>query len=218
MKFSYAIMVCNESKDLYSLISFLKKVRESDDEINILVDTNHVSTSVERVIEHFKDDIVVNRRGFDGDFSAQRNHHIEKCSGEYIFLIDPDEIPQEKLIVNMKKMIEDSDADMVVIPRINICPGFTDEWLKLTGFNVNQAGWINWPDYQTRIIKNIPTIRYSNKLHERLTGFQKPINLNADPTVALWHIKSVEKQDNRWDYSDGSYTPTDGKNVYDSLM
>lgn len=211
-------MVCNESKDLYSLVSFLKKVRESDDEINILIDTNHVSNSVERVIEYFKDDVVVNRRGFDGDFSAQRNYHIEKCSGEYIFLIDPDEMPQEKLIVNMKKMIEDSDADMVVIPRINICPGFTDEWLKLTGFNVNQAGWINWPDYQTRIIKNIPTIRYSNKLHERLTGFKNSIHLNADPTVALWHIKSVEKQDNRWDYSDGSYTPTDGKNVYDSLM
>jgi glycosyltransferase involved in cell wall biosynthesis len=211
-------MVCNESKDLYSLVSFLKKVRESDDEINILIDTNHVSNSVERVIEYFKDDIVVNRRGFDGDFSAQRNYQIEKCSGEYIFLIDPDEMPQEKLIVNMKKMIEDSNADMVVIPRINICPGFTDEWLKLTGFNVNQAGWINWPDCQTRIIKNIPTIRYSNKLHERLTGFKNPINLNADPTLALWHIKSVEKQDNRWDYSDGSYTPTDGRDVYDSLM
>jgi len=218
MKFSYAIMVCNESRDLYSLISFLKKVKDQDDEINILVDTAHVSPAVTRVLEHFNDDIVLNKRDFDGDFSAQRNYHIDNCSGDYIFLIDPDEMPQEKLVVNMKNMLTESGADMVIIPRINICPGFTTEWLKLTGFDVNQAGWINWPDYQTRIIKNVSSIRYSNRLHERLTGFEKPVNLNADPTIALWHIKSVEKQDNRWDYSDGSYRVTDGKNLYDKLM
>ena len=39
MKLSYAITVCNESKDLYSLISFLKRVKDEEDEINVLVDT-----------------------------------------------------------------------------------------------------------------------------------------------------------------------------------
>ena len=39
MKLSYAITVCNESKELYSLISFLKKVKDPSDEINILVDS-----------------------------------------------------------------------------------------------------------------------------------------------------------------------------------
>jgi GT2 family glycosyltransferase len=204
MKFSYAIMVYNESRELYSLISFLKKVKDQEDEINILVDTAHVSQAVKDVANKFENDIVVHERDFDGDFSAQRNYHIEKCSGEYIFLIDPDEMPQEKLIVNMKKIIEESEADMVVIPRINICPGSTNEWLKKCNFQVNEVGWINWPDYQTRIIKNIYSIRYSNKVHERLSGFSRPINLNADPTVALWHIKSVEKQDSCWD-SDGNY-------------
>jgi len=41
MKLSYAITVCNESKDLYALISFLKSVKDPEDEINILLDTLH---------------------------------------------------------------------------------------------------------------------------------------------------------------------------------
>ena len=39
MKLSYAITVCNESRDLFSLVSFLLKVKDEEDEINILIDT-----------------------------------------------------------------------------------------------------------------------------------------------------------------------------------
>ena len=41
MKLSYAICVCNESRDLFSLVSFLLKVKDEEDEINILIDTLH---------------------------------------------------------------------------------------------------------------------------------------------------------------------------------
>ena len=94
MKLSYAITVCNESKDLYSLISFLKRVKDEEDEINVLVDTKHVTPQVLRVLDHFKDDIVTCERSFDGDFSAHRNFHTRQCSGDYIFIIDPDEMPK----------------------------------------------------------------------------------------------------------------------------
>jgi hypothetical protein len=36
--------------------------------------------------------------------------------------------------------------------------------------------------------------------------------------LALWHIKSVEKQDNRWDHEGGYLLPKDKTNLYDSLM
>jgi glycosyltransferase involved in cell wall biosynthesis len=217
MKVSYAIMVYNESRELYSLVSFLKKVKDPVDEINILIDTAHVSKSVKEVIKKFESDIVVHNRDFDGDFSAQRNYHIDNCSGEYIFLIDPDEMPQEKLIVNIKKIIEETDTDMIIVPRINICPGATNEWLEHCKFTTNQVGWINWPDYQTRIIKNVPNIRYSNRVHEILSGFSNPINLGAEPSVALWHIKSIEKQENCWN-SKGEYKVGETKNLYYELM
>ena len=103
MKITYAITVCNESRDLYSLISFLKDVIDEEDDINVLIDTAHVTESVNSVIEHFKDNIVTCERAFDGDFKSHRNFHIENCKGDYIFIIDPDEMPQELIITKIKE-------------------------------------------------------------------------------------------------------------------
>ncbi len=94
MKLSYAITVCNESRELYSLVSFLKKVKDPEDEINVLVDSTHVTQNVRDVLKFYEEDIIVHEREFDGDFSKHRNFHISKCSGDYIFLVDADEMPQ----------------------------------------------------------------------------------------------------------------------------
>jgi hypothetical protein len=216
MKLSYAIMVCNESKDLYSLISFLKRVKDPEDEINILLDTLHCTESVMNVLKFFKDDIIVSERDFDGNFAKHRNFHLKKCTGDYIFVIDPDEMPKEKLIKNIKPTIHESGADLLAVPRINIHPGCTQEWLDKHKFRVNEVDWINWPDYQGRIFKNDSSIKYGNELHENIVGATKPIAFQTDPGLALWHIKSIDKQDNRWE--DGKYIFPDGKNFYDSLM
>lgn len=217
MKLSYAICVCNESKDLYSLISFLKKVKDQEDEINILVDSAHVTPQVRSVLEHFKEDIVQNDRDFDGKFSTHRNYHFNLCKGDYIFIIDPDEMPHETLIKNVKYIINETGAELLWVPRINICPGFTKEWLDKCNFRVNDMGWINWPDYICRICKNSPDIRYNNELHEKIVGTNKQLQLECNPALSTWHIKSVEKQDNRWN-SDGTFKCPGGNDLYDSLM
>ena len=110
MKISYAICVCNESRDLFSLVSFLLKVKDEEDEINILIDTLHVTENVKNVLEYFGDKIVTYEKDFDGNFAEHRNFHLTKCLGDYIFMIDPDEMPKEDLIINIKKMIHDSGA------------------------------------------------------------------------------------------------------------
>lgn len=218
MKISYAICVCNESKDLYSLISFLKKVKDPEDEINILVDSAHVTPQVRSVLEHFKEDIIQNERAFDGKFATHRNYHFEKCSGDYIFIIDPDEMPQEDLIKDLKNIISQTNCDLILVPRINIHPGATKEWLQESKFNVNEVGWINWPDYILRSFKNNKKIKYdSNELHEKLTGYENPVQLQPKPNLAVWHIKSIEKQDNRWN-RDGTYKLVNNDNLYDNLM
>ena len=195
MKLSYAIIVCNESKDLYALVSFLKSVKDPEDEINILLDTLHTTDTMRSVLEHFKDDIVLNERDFCGNFSDHRNFHLKKCTGDYIFVVDADEMPKEKLIVGLKSAIKESGADMIAIPRVNIHPGFTVKWLNKYKFNVNEMDWINWPDYQGRLFKNNGKITWSLGLHERLIGSDKCAQLQANPQHALWHIKTVQKQD-----------------------
>jgi len=194
MKLSYAICVCNESKELHSLLSFLVETKDLEDEINVLIDSKNVTPDVELVLAKFSNHISTCSRAFDGDFSAHRNYHTSHCSGDFIFIIDAYEIPQEVLIKGIKKLITDTGGDMFYIPRINIIPGYTEKWLKTMNFNVNELGWINWPDWQGRIFKNADTISWGNKLHERIHGFKKPVQLNTTPQLALWHIKSVERQ------------------------
>jgi GT2 family glycosyltransferase len=218
MKISYAICVCNESKDLYSLISFLLKVKDPEDEVNILVDSAHTTLQVTKVLSHFKNDIVINFRDFDGKFATHRNYHFTKCSGDYIFTIDPDEMPREDLITRLKSILKETQADLLFVPRINICPGYTNAWLEKCNFKVNELGWINWPDMQGRITKNKPEIQWSSELHERVVGVDKVVQLKPTPEVALWHIKSIEKQDNRWDDETKEYVSPGKENLYDLLM
>ena len=78
VKISYAICVCNEDREINSLINFLLKVKDEEDEINILVDSTKVTPQVRDVLKSYDDKIVVNEREFDGKFSDHRNYHASK--------------------------------------------------------------------------------------------------------------------------------------------
>ena len=198
VKISYAICVCNEDREVNSLINFLLKVKDEEDEINILLDSKKGTAEVRSVLESFGDKIVVNEREFNGKFAEHRNYHATKCSGDYIFAIDADEMPQEALINNIKTF----EGDIMYMPRINICPGYTAEWITDYKFNLNEMGWVNWPDYQGRYYKNNGEIKWSKDLHEKLEGPNpdKIAMLEAKPLIALWHIKTIERQDRQRAY------------------
>ena len=188
-------------------------------EPDVGADVASVKTKAVRdVLTHFSKDIVLNEREFNGNFAEHRNFHLSKCNGDYIFIIDPDEMPTEKLINMIKDGIRDTGSDLIRIPRINIHPGYTEEWLKNYKFSVNEVGWINWPDYICRVFPNNPEIKYGNGLHEVIVGAKTVVNMNPDPSIAIWHIKSIEKQDNRWNLETGDFKSPTGDNLYDTLM
>lgn len=220
MKLTYTIQVCNESRELFSLVNFLQKVKDDEDEINIVVDTNNVTEKVEDVLAFFSDGIHVFRRPFD-DFCKNTNYHKSVANGDYIFHIDADEMPQETLIRKLKEIIDTSGAEVLYVPRMNIHPGATKAFLDEMKFNVNEAGWVNWPDYQGRVYKNADYISWSDELHSKLIGTNKVAAIQADPSLGMWHIKSLEKQLSRWKkIEDGTYTifPPEKNSLYDKLM
>jgi hypothetical protein len=64
-------------------------------------------------------------------------------------------------------------------------------------------GHINWPDYQWRIWKNIPEIKWINKVHEKLEGFKTYALLPADTQAfCLYHPKTIQKQEKQNNYYD----------------
>ena len=83
-------------------------------------------------------------------------------------------------------------------------------------------GFINWPDYQLRIWKKCDYITWTDTLHTKLQGSDKVVGLKPDPRVALWHIKSMEKQLSRWkpndDEGDDTTFSPPSDNLYDILM
>ena len=192
MKLSYAIGVCTEAKELYNLLVFLKEVKRPMDEIVVIKDSGKVTPQVQSVLDDFSDVIQADKE-FKGDFSEHKNFFSTVCSGDYIFNIDADEIPQEILIRSVEKLIsQENPPDFIAIPRINICPGFTQNFLKKHNFSCNEFGWINWPDYQGRVYHR--DLKWMGKVHEKIEGFKRPQSLEPHPRFSLWHIKSTTKQ------------------------
>jgi len=214
MKITYTIQVCNESREIYSLINFLLKVKDDEDNIHVVVDSLHKTDKVDLVLSQFKDRVTVFERPFDS-FCENGMFHIENATGDYIFGLDADEMPQEFLIKNIKKILSENDVDILWIPRINIHPGITANDIARYKLPINDMGFINWPDYQGRVYKRNNKIRLTNELHTKLTGGEKVSCLPAEPRFGLWHIKSIEKNDTRW--KDGEFQ-TPGSTLYELLM
>jgi hypothetical protein len=220
MKLTYTIQVCNESRELFSLLNMLTRTIDDEDEINVVVDSAHTTEKVGLVLDNFKERINVFPRVFD-TFKANLDFHVEKATGDYIFNIDADEMPQEALIKVIKKVIEETGAEIVAVPRINIHPDITAKEAEEFGFNINEVGFINWPDFQTRVYKRCDHVYWTDDLHTKLTGTDKAVAVKPVPSVALWHIKSMDKQKSRWKKGEnGEYdiTAPSSTELYDLLM
>ena len=202
MKISYAIPVCNEHIELEKLLSFLVKHIDENDEIVIQCDQGNTTPEVYKVLDSFKapvglkDPLKVIEFPLNGHFSNFKNNLKEHCTGDWIFQIDADELPHESLIINLKVLLEvNTTTEMLLVPRVNIVDGLTQEHVNKWRWNVNEKGWINWPDYQTRIIQNSPKIKWQNKVHEQIIGISTKGALPMEEEWCLYHPKTIGRQE-----------------------
>lgn len=190
---SYAITACNEQVELDRLLSQLTARISPEDEIIVQLDSENFTQEVERVVEKYPNTI---RAYFalNGDFATFKNNVKKHCTKDYIFFIDADEYLSEELLEDLKELLEQNiHTQLFLVPRINTVEGLTDNHVKQWGWFVNQDGWVNFPDYQTRIIKNEPEINWENKVHERLVGFKVYATLPNE--YCLIHPKDIERQE-----------------------
>ena len=166
MKISYAIPVCNEHIELEKLLSFLLEHIDENDEIVVQCDKGNTTPEVYKVLNQAdqswqnnptKPPIKVIEFPLNGHFSNFKNNLKEHCTGDWIFQIDADELPHESLITNLKELLKlNTNTEMLLVPRVNTIEGLTQEHINKWRWNINEKGWVNWPDYQTRIIQNSP--------------------------------------------------------------
>jgi hypothetical protein len=205
MRISYAITVCNEFLEIQRLVHFLLKHKRMQDNIVILYDEANGDPEIEAFLRsHSQNGEFAWHKGkFDRHFADWKNKLTSLCNGDYIFQIDADEYPSEDLIQALPEIIElNPEMDIYLVPRINTVEGLTPEHIAKWGWNVTDTGWVNWPDFQWRIWRNVPEIKWVNKVHERLDGFKTYTMLPDVEYFALYHPKTIDKQEKQNSYYD----------------
>ena len=211
MKISYGITVYNEHKELDNLLDHLSKHIRDEDEVVVTRDVSKVGDksivqdefyALDKVLEkyeyhtYFKPrQLKVNTFHFKKDFSALKNFTKENCSGDYIFHIDADEIPNEILLKQLPQILEINDADLIWVPRVNIVNGITDWHMNHWKWRQTEQGWINFPDYQARIFRNQKHIKWVKEVHEIIDGAKTYAHLPPQEELTLKHEKDIQRQE-----------------------
>ncbi|MNG71167.1 SPBc2 prophage-derived glycosyltransferase SunS [compost metagenome] len=195
---TYGITVCNEVNELKKLLTILIPLISKNDEIIILQDVTNENKAVTDLIAQFKSVRRIEAQ-LNGDFSAFKNTLIKMARKKYLFQIDADEYPQVGLIKGLKLFLwKNLQSDCFLVPRINIVDGITEQDLENWKWKKNEDGYINFPDFQTRILKLNGKIQWKNKVHETLINYNK---LKAMPTknydFCLIHKKEINRQRNQ---------------------
>jgi glycosyltransferase involved in cell wall biosynthesis len=196
---SYAITACNEHVELDRLLGQLTLSIRDEDEIIVQMDFT-ATQEVKDVVEKYK--LVKYFYPLDKDFATFKNNLIALCSKDYIFQIDADEYPSEWLLDYLPSVLEaNPETEVFLVPRINTVEGITQEHIDKWRWNVEE-GRINFPDYQWRIWKNKPEIKWINKVHERLDGFGLYTSLPPIDSCCLYHPKTIERQEKQNQFYD----------------
>ena len=202
IKLSYGITVCDEADELERLLSFLVQHKDRQDEILVLQDSTKADKRVADVIDKYRSKLIVKQQKLNDDFATFKNNLIDMASGDYLFQLDADELPAEKLIQNIKReLTKHTKSDCFAVPRVNLVEGLTKEFIDKWNWDVDAKGRINFPDYQMRIFKLHQAIAWKNKVHEELVGFQHCQYLpSADEEFCLIHVKDIDRQKRQNDF------------------
>jgi glycosyltransferase involved in cell wall biosynthesis len=195
VRISYSMLVHNETDSLKKLLDFLIKFKQPQDEIVILDDYSD-DEKTKQILDYYvsANDIVFEQRNLLGDFATQKNYLKSMCSGDYSFNLDADEIVTHWFMKDIHEILDGNDVDLIFIPRINTVEGLTKEHILQWGWVVNEKGWVNYPDWQGRIFKNRPNIRWEKPVHEQIIGFQTYAHLPMEQKYSIVHPKDIDRQ------------------------
>jgi glycosyltransferase involved in cell wall biosynthesis len=135
---SIAITVCNEHKELETLLDYLSERALSPDyEVIVQIDEENHTPEVLHIIinkgikHHF---FPLNK-----DFAAYKNELFKHCSGEYIFQIDADELIASEMFEALPFILKaNPEVDLYYVPRINTVNGITQEHIQKWGWSISK--------------------------------------------------------------------------------
>ena len=193
MTISYAILTHNEGEYIETLLTFLTKYKRDEDEI-VIVDDFSDDELTKSILDKYKNQITLQYRVFDGD-ATQKNYLNSLCTKDYILQLDADELVSSDFLSMLPDLLElNNTVDLFIMPRINTVEGLTQEYINRWRWNVNEKGWVNFPDWQMRLYRNCDWVKWEGLLHSKIEGYKTFINLPQDELFCILHPKQLDRQ------------------------
>ncbi len=171
---SVCMIVKNEEQHLANC---LKSIRDIADEI-IIVDTG--STDKTKDIAMIFGAKVTDFT-WTGDFSAARNQSLEQATGDWILVLDADEVISASDHPLLLQAIDRGEKQLVayaIVTRNYLEKAGTAGWMENSGTYPREekgAGWFG--SSKVRLFKNNKLIRFENPVHELLESSIRKLNI-----------------------------------------
>ncbi len=153
-RLSQCMIVKNEEKNIRRALSWGKDIVWEQ----IVVDTGSSDNTVEIAEEM---GAKVFHYTWDDDFSAAKNYALEKAKGNWIAFLDADEYFSDEEVKKIMPLLRKLDKDL--------SPTLRAVAMNCTMANLNDSGGVINLFPQCRIFRNIPELRYKNRVHESLS-------------------------------------------------
>jgi O-antigen biosynthesis protein len=189
---SVCMIVKNEENNLPRCLTSLKPIAS---EI-IVVDTGSTDRSRDvatafgaKVFDH----------SWTGDFSEARNLSLAKASGDWILVMDADEVlsPQDyPALVEMTHGKGKRRAAWSFVTRNYVVPVYTAGWTANTGACAREEAGTGWfPSTKVRLFPNDRRIRFANPVHELVEPSLRAIKLPVrEGRVPVHHYGKLDQE------------------------
>lgn len=172
---SVVTVAWNEEKNLPRMLESVKDLAE---EIVIVVDDDS-SDDTEKIARKYTKKVFTHKHV--GIVEPIRNFALKKATGDWILLLDADEIVTQELGVRIQEIVKNNSCDYVLIPRKNIIFG---KW-------ITSDHW--WPDYVYRLFKK-DSIQWDDAIHSIpfTRGQEERIEPKEDFALVHYNYPSIE--------------------------
>lgn len=198
VKLSLCMIVKNEA---YFLRRCLDAIKNHVDEI-IVVDTG--STDQTRDIAFEFTDKVYDLE-WDDDFSRARNSSIDRARGDWILVLDADELIAETDLQSIRKIISDTEYDAFFLVQYNYNNDpLATNWqpvVEKSQYSGDYRGY--WRNPIGRLFRNREDIRYQGRVHEVIDASLEKVNASALEIPIHHHMDddpSKPKKDRQLNY------------------